>query len=81
MNICIVTMFDCSYEELTSMLAEIGDNVRHCISAWEVTKTNDNKAAPLLDVTHQEGIQNAMSSPKFQEWHAANNAVAYFLCA
>ena len=54
-----------------------------CVTAlaWEVTKTNDNKAVPLSDGTHQEGIQNVMPSPKFQEWNSANNAVAYFLCA
>ena len=75
MNICIVTKFDCSYEEFTAMLAEVGDDVRRCTSAWEVTKMNDNTAVGLLNVT-VEGLQNAMSSPKVKEWNAANNAVA-----
>ena len=76
MNICIVTKFDCSYEEFTAMLAEVGDDVRRCTSAWEVTKMNDNTAVGLLNVTDMEGLQNVMSSPKVQEWNAANNAVA-----
>ena len=38
MNICIVTKFDCSYEEFTAMLAEVGDDICRCASAWEVTK-------------------------------------------
>ncbi|RZO46060.1 MAG: hypothetical protein EVA80_05510 [Proteobacteria bacterium] len=76
MNICIVTKFDCSYEEFTAMLAEVGDDVRRCTSAWEVTKMNNNKAVGLLNVTDMEGLQNVMSSPKVQEWNAANNAVA-----
>ena len=76
MNIGIVTKFDCSYEEFTAMLAEVGDDVRRCTSAWEVTKMNDNTAVGLLNVTDMEGLQNAMSSPKVQEWNAANNAVA-----
>ena len=33
MNICIVTKFDCSYEEFTAMLAEMGGDVRRCTSA------------------------------------------------
>ena len=75
MNICIVTKFDCSYEEFTAMLAEVGDDLRQCTSAWEVTKLNDNTAVGLLNVTDMEGLQNFMSSPKVQEWNAANNAV------
>ncbi len=35
MNICIVTKFDCSYEEFTAMLAEVGDDVHRCTSEWE----------------------------------------------
>ena len=57
------------------MLAEAGDDVRRCTSAWEVTAMNDNTVVGLLNVT-VEGLQNAMSSPKVQEWNAANNAVA-----
>jgi hypothetical protein len=37
---------------------------------------NDNTAVGLLNVTDMEGLQNVMSSPKVQEWNAANNAVA-----
>ena len=37
---------------------------------------NDNTAVELLNVTDMEGLQNAMSSPKVQEWNTANNAVA-----
>ena len=76
MNICIVTKFDCSYEEFTAMLEEIGDDDRHCTSAWEVTKMNDNTAVGLLNVTDMEGLQVIMSSPKVQEQNVANNAVA-----
>ena len=76
MNICIVTKFDCSYEEFTAMLAEIGDDVRRCTSAWEVTRMHDNTAVGLLNVTDMEGLQNVMSLPKVQEWNAANKAVA-----
>ena len=76
MNICIVTKFDCSYEEFMAMLAKVGDDVRRCTSAWEVTKLNDNTAVGLLNVTDMEGLQNVMSSPKVQEWNTANNAVA-----
>ena len=76
MNICIVTKFDCSYEEFTAMLAEVGGEVRRCTSAWEVTKMNDNTAVGLLNVTDMGGLQKVMSSPKAQEWSATNNAVA-----
>jgi len=49
------------------MLEEIGDDARHCTSAWEVTKMNDNTAVGLLNVTDMEGLQVIMSSPKVQE--------------
>ena len=76
MNICIMTKFDCSYEEFTAMLAEVGEDVRRCTSAWEVTKMNDNTAVGLLNVTDMEGLQSVKSSTKVQEWNAANNAIA-----
>ena len=67
MNIGIVTKFDCSYEEFTAMLAEVGDDVRRCTSAWEVTKMNDNTAVGLLNVNDMECLQSVLSSPKVQE--------------
>ena len=67
MNIGIVTKFDCSYEEFTAMLAEAGDDVRRCTSAWEVTTINDNTAVGLLNVTDMECLQSVLSSPKVQE--------------
>ena len=76
MNIGIVTKFDCSYEEFTAMLAEAGDDVRRCTSAWEVTRMNDNTAVGLLNFTDMEGLQSVLSSPKVQEWNETNNAVA-----
>ena len=76
MNICIVTKFDCTYEEFTAMLAEVEDDVRQCTSAWEVTKLNEKMAVGLLNVTDMEGLQSVMSSPKVQEWNVENNAVA-----
>ena len=56
MNICIVTKFDCSYEEFTAMMAEVGDDVRRCRSAWEVTKLNDKTAVGLMNMTDMEGL-------------------------
>ena len=67
MNIGIVTKFDCSYEEFTAMLAEAGDDVRRCTSAWEVTKMNDNTAVGLLNMTDTEDLQSVLSSPKVQK--------------
>ena len=67
MNIGIMTKFNCSCEEFTAMLAEAGDDVRRCTSAWEVTTMNDNTAVGLLNVTDMEGLQNAVSSPKVQK--------------
>ena len=56
MNICIGTKFDCSYEEFTAMLAEVGDDVRRCTSAWEVTKLIDKTAVGLMNMTDMEGL-------------------------
>ena len=58
------------------MLTEVGDDVRRCTSAWEVTKLNEKTAVGLLNLTHMEGLQSVLSSPKVQKQNIAKNAVA-----
>ena len=58
------------------MLFEVGEDVRRCTSAWEVTKLNEKTAVGLLNLTDMEGLQSVMSSPKVQEQNTAINAVA-----
>ena len=53
MNICVITTFDCSFEEFKAMVGEFEKEMQKCVSQWEIAKINDHKA-----VNERHGYRN-----------------------
>ena len=48
MNFCVVTTFDCSFEEFKAGIAEFEDDMKKCLAEWELAKMGDHKAVVFL---------------------------------
>ena len=75
MNICVITTFDCSFEEFKAMLGEFEGEMQKCVSEWEIAKINDHKAVGLMNVKDMEMFTAMMSSPEAAEVDAKYNIV------
>ena len=75
MNICVITNFDCSFEEFKAMPGEFEGEMQKCVSEWEIVKINDQKAVGLMNVTDMEMFTAMMSSPEAAELDAKYNIV------
>jgi len=75
MNICVITTFDCSFEEFKAMLSEFEGEMQKCVSEWGIAKINDHKAVGLINVTDMEIFTAMMSSPEASEVDAKYNIV------
>ena len=75
MNLCVVSSFDCTVEDFKTMVKEFEDEMRACVSEWEIAVVNDHKVITMLNVTDMDAFTTVMSSPKMTEWDTTNNNV------
>ena len=75
MNLCVVSTFDCTVDDFRAMMKEYEEDMRTCVSDWEITMVNDHKVVTMLNVTDMDAVMAIMSSTKMLEWDAANNDV------
>ena len=57
------------------MMKEFEEEMRTCVSDWEMAVVNDHKVVTMLNVTDMDAVIAIMSSPKMLEWDATNNDV------
>ena len=75
MNLCVVSTFDCTVDDFRAMMKEFEQEMRTCVSDWEIAVVNDHKVVTMLNVTDMDAVIAIMSSPKMLEWDATNNDV------
>ena len=75
MNLCVVSTFSCTIDDFRAMAADFEEEMRPCVSDWEIAVINDHKICTMLNVTDMEAFQAIMTGPKMTEWDAANNCV------
>ncbi len=75
MNLCVVSTFDCTVDDFRAMMKEYEEDMRTCVSDWEIAMVNDHKVVTMLNVTDMDAVIAIMSSPKMLERDAANNDV------
>ena len=75
MNLCVVSTFDCTVDDFRAMMKEFEEEMRTCVSEWEMAVLNDHKVVTMLNVTDMDAVIAIMSSPKMLEWDAENNDV------
>ena len=75
MNLCVVSTFDCTIDDVRAMVADFVEELQSSVSDWEIAVINDHKTCIMLNVTDMEAFQTIMTGTKMTEWDAANNCV------
>ena len=75
MNLCVVSTYDCTVEDLKALVQSFEEEMRSCVSEWEIAEVNEHKAVTMLNVTDMDAFQTLMSSPRMTQWDADNNCV------
>ena len=73
MNICIVSTYDCTFEEFEAIVTESQDEVSAFVSEWELIKVNDHKSVMFVNCTDMDAMAAFMSTPEMQEWDRAKS--------
>ena len=56
MNICIVSTYDCTFEEFEAVVTESQDEVSAFVSEWELIKVNDHKSVMFVNCTDMDAM-------------------------
>ena len=75
MNLCVVSTFDCTVEDFKSAVQSFEEEMRKCVSEWEIAEVNEHKAVTMCNVTDMDAFETLMSSPKMIAWDSENNNV------
>ena len=78
MNFCVVTTFDCSFEEFKAGIAEFEDDMKKCLAEWEIAKMDDHKAEAFFEVTDMDAFKAIFATPKAADFHTKHNLVDTF---
>jgi hypothetical protein len=78
MDLCVVTTFDCSFEQFKEMVDSFEDELSKCLHEWEIAKIDDHKAVALFKVADMEAFQGLFSTPKAVDFHSKHNLVDTF---
>ena len=75
MNLCVVSTFDCTVEDFKAAVQSFEEEMRKCVSEWEISEVNKHKAVTMLNVTDMDAFQTLMCSPRMTQWDTDNNCV------
>ena len=78
MNFCVVTTFDCSFEEFKAGVAEFEDEMKKCLAEWEIAKMDDHKAVAFFEVTDMDAFKAIFATPKAADFHTKHKLVDTF---
>jgi len=73
MNLCVVSIFDCTTDDFRAMVASFEEELQSCVSDWEISVINDHKICTMLHVSDMEAFETIMTGAKMTEWDVANN--------
>ena len=75
MNLCIVSEYNCTFNEFEAVVKESEEETRPFISDYELVKVNDHKSVLLVNCTDMEALQAFMSTPEMKQWDEENGCV------
>ena len=75
MNTCIISTFNCSFEDFKNKVEEQRSEWSKFIDDYEIAKVNENKSIMLMNVFDFESMQKFMTTEEMQKWDADNGCV------
>jgi len=75
MNICMVSEYNCTFDEFKDLVEESQADVGAWVSEYELVKVHDHKSVLLMNVTDMEAMRAFMTAPEMKQWDEENGCV------
>ena len=75
MNLCIVSEFECTFDDFAAMVEKSRGEAEAFMTEFELIKVNDHKSVMLINCTDMEALQAFMTTPEMQQWDQDNGCV------
>ena len=75
MNLCIVSEFNCTFDDFAAMVEKSRGEAEAFMTEFELIKVNDHKSVMLINCTDMEAFQAFMTTPEMQQWDQDNGCV------
>ena len=75
MNTCIISTFNCSFEDFKNKVEEQRSEWSKFIDDYEIAKVNENKSIMVMNVLDFESMQKFMTTEEMQKWDADNGCI------
>ena len=75
MKLCIVSEYNCTFDEFEAAVKESEEETSAFISDYELVKVNDHKSILLINCTDMETLQAFMTTPEMKQWDEENGCV------
>ena len=75
MNLCIVSEYNCTFDEFEVVVKESEEETSAFITDYELIKVNDHKSVLLVNCTDMDALQAFMSTPEMKQWDEENSCV------
>ena len=81
MNFCVVSEYNCTFDEFEVVVKESEEEMSAFVSDYELVKVNDHKSILLINCTDMETLQAFMTTPEMKQWDEENGCVdtVYFM--
>ena len=75
MNLCIVSKFECTFDDFAAMVEKSRGEAEAFMTEFELIRVNDHKSVMLINCTDMEALQAFMTTPEMQQWDQDNGCV------
>ena len=75
MNLCIVSEYNCTFDDFAALVEQSEEQVRAFLADFELIKVHDHKSVMFVDCTDMEAFQAFMTTPEMKQWDEANGCV------
>ena len=75
MNTCIISTFNCSFEDFKNKVEEQRSEWSKFIDDYEIAKVNENKSIMVMNVLDFESMQKFMTTEEMEKWDADNGCI------
>ena len=75
MNLCVVSEYNCTFDEFEVVVKESEEEMSAFVSDYELVKVNDHKSILLINCTDMEAMQAFISTPEMKQWDEENGCV------
>ena len=76
MNVCVVTTFECTFDEFKAMFEKsMTEGGSEFLTEYELVKVNEHKSIFMGNVTDFEAMGTMMASPEAKKWDEENGCV------